>query len=57
MGRCGCLLDVEVRADIAVLREQSASLRNELAVHRWLLGLVLAFGTANLGLTLKLVFP
>jgi hypothetical protein len=57
MGRCGCLLDVEVRADIAVLCEQSASLRNELAVHRSLLGLVLAFGTANLGLTLKLVFP
>lgn len=51
------LISAEIRAEIAVLRAEVASIRNELVLHRWVLGLVLALGTANLGLTLKLVLP
>lgn len=46
-----------VRAEIAVLRAEIGSIRNELVIHRWVLGIVLAIGTANLGLTVKLVLP
>jgi hypothetical protein len=46
-----------LRADFAVLRAEVGSIRNELVLHRWVLGLVLAFCTANLALTVKLVLP
>jgi hypothetical protein len=46
-----------VRAEFAVLRAEVGSIRNELVLHRWVLGLVLAFCTANLALTVKLVLP
>lgn len=50
-------MEAEIRAEIAVLRAEIGSIRNELVLHRWVLGIVLALGTANLGLTIKLVFP
>ena len=50
-------LEVELRVDIAVLRAEIGSLRNELVLHRWVLGLVVALCTANLALTAKLMLP
>lgn len=47
----------KIEAEMAVIRVEIASIRNEMVLHRWVLGIVLALGTANLGLTLKLVFP
>jgi len=50
-------MEAEIRAEIGVLRGEIRSIRNELVLHRWVLGLVLAFSTANLALTVKLVLP
>lgn len=50
-------MEAEIRAEIAVLRAEVGSIRNELVLHRWILGIVLALGTANLALTVKLVLP
>lgn len=47
----------KLEADIAVIRVEIGSIRNEMVIHRWVLGLVLALLTANLGLTVKLVLP
>jgi hypothetical protein len=47
----------KLEAEIAVLRAEIGSIRNELVVHRWVLGAVLALGTANLALTVKLALP
>lgn len=48
-------LEAELRADIAVLRAEIGSLRYELLLHRWVLGLVVALCAANLALTAKLI--
>lgn len=50
-------MEAEIRAEIAVLRAEVGSIHNELVLHRWVLGIVLALGTANLALTVKLVLP
>lgn len=50
-------MEAEIRAEITVLRAEVGSIRNELVLHRWILGIVLALGTANLALTVKLVLP
>lgn len=47
----------ELRVDIAELRAGTKSIRGELVLHRWVLGLVIAIGTANLALTIKLILP
>ncbi len=47
----------ELRVEIAELRASIVSVRHELVLHRWVLGLVAAIGTANLALTIKLILP
>ena len=47
----------ELRAEMTVLRADIGSVRTELVLHRWVLGLVLALGTANLALTIRLILP
>jgi len=51
------ILDARLTQVEAGLRAEIGSVRNELVFHRWVLGLVLALGTANLALTIRLILP